>query len=72
MVTYAARHTATSRRARLRSQHSLGVGAEASLMRPHHHRGRSRQMMPLERTGAFTLACIAVLLVVAFAMVFLS
>jgi hypothetical protein len=36
-------------------------------MRPHHHRERSRQMMPLERT-----ACIAVLLIVAFAMVFLS
>jgi len=40
-------------------------------MRPR-HRGRSRQMMPLERTGAFTLACSANLLVVALAMVFLS
>jgi hypothetical protein len=29
-------------------------------------------MMPLEPTGAFTLACVAVLLVVALAMVFLS
>ena len=29
-------------------------------------------MMPLERTGAFTLACSANLLVVALAMVFLS
>jgi hypothetical protein len=29
-------------------------------------------MMPLERSGAFTLACAAVLLVVALAMVFLS
>jgi hypothetical protein len=29
------------------------------------HRGRQRQMMPLERVGAFTLACVAVLLVVA-------
>jgi hypothetical protein len=29
-------------------------------------------MMPLERTDAFTLACIAILLVVALAMVFLS
>jgi hypothetical protein len=29
-------------------------------------------MMPIERTGAFTLACVAVLLVVVFAMVFLS
>jgi hypothetical protein len=29
-------------------------------------------MMPLEHTGAFTLACVAVLLVVALAMVFLS
>jgi hypothetical protein len=28
-------------------------------------------MMPLERTGAFTLACVAVLLVVALAIVFL-
>jgi hypothetical protein len=36
------------------------------------HRGRSRQMMPIERTGAFTLACVAVLLVVVLAMVFLS
>jgi hypothetical protein len=24
------------------------------------HRGRQRQMMPLERVGAFTLACVAV------------
>ena len=24
-----------------------------------HHRRRSRQMMPLERTGAFTLVCVA-------------
>ena len=31
------------------------------------HRGRPRQMMPLERTGAFTLDCVAVLLVVALA-----
>jgi hypothetical protein len=29
-------------------------------------------MMPLEQTGAFTLACVAILLVVALAMVFLS
>jgi hypothetical protein len=29
-------------------------------------------MMPLERTGAFTLACVAVLLAVALAVVFLS
>jgi len=29
-------------------------------------------MMPLERTGAFTHACVAVLLVVVLAMVFLS
>ena len=29
-------------------------------------------MMSLERPGAFTLACVAVLLVVALAMVFLS
>jgi len=29
-------------------------------------------MMSLERTGGFTLACVAVLLVVALAMVFLS
>jgi len=28
--------------------------------------------MPLQRAGAFTLACVAVLLVVALAMVFLS
>ena len=33
---------------------------------------RSPQTMPLERTVAFTHACIAVLLVVALAMVFLS
>ena len=31
-----------------------------------------RQMMPLERTGAFTRACIAILLVVALAIAFLS
>jgi hypothetical protein len=36
------------------------------------HRGRPRQMMPLERTDAFTLACIAVLLVLALTMAFLS
>ena len=36
------------------------------------HRGRPRQMMPVERTGAFTLACLAALLVVALAMGFLS
>ena len=29
-------------------------------------------MMPLERTGAFTLACVAVLLVVVLAIAFLS
>jgi len=29
-------------------------------------------MMPLERSGAFTLACMAVLLIVAAAMAFLS
>jgi hypothetical protein len=29
-------------------------------------------MMPLERTGAFTLACVAVLLVVPLAIAFLS
>jgi hypothetical protein len=29
-------------------------------------------MMPLERTGAFTLACVAVLQVVALAILFLS
>jgi hypothetical protein len=36
------------------------------------HRGRPRQIMPLEHTGAFTLACVAILLVVALAIVFLS
>jgi hypothetical protein len=36
------------------------------------HRGRPRQMMPLERTGAFTLACVTILLVVVLAMAFLS
>jgi hypothetical protein len=29
------------------------------------HRGKSRQMMPLERTGAFTLACVIVALLAA-------
>jgi hypothetical protein len=29
-------------------------------------------MMPLERTGAFTLACVAVLAIIALAMAFLS
>jgi cytochrome c oxidase assembly factor CtaG len=36
---------------------------------------RQRQMMPLERTGAFTLGCVAVLalaIVVVLAMAFLS
>jgi hypothetical protein len=41
-------------------------------MRAARHRGRPRQMRPLERTGAFTLACVAVLLVVALTMFFLS
>jgi hypothetical protein len=37
------------------------------------HRGRPRQMMPLERsTGAFMLACVAVLLVVAAVMALLA
>jgi cytochrome c oxidase assembly factor CtaG len=40
-------------------------------MRGARHR-RQRQMMPLERTGAFTLACVAVLLVVVLAIAFLS
>ena len=33
---------------------------------------RVRRMMPLERSGAFTIACLAVLLIVATAMAFLS
>jgi hypothetical protein len=36
------------------------------------HRGRPRQMMPVERTGAFTLACVAVLLILAVAMALVS
>jgi hypothetical protein len=36
------------------------------------HRERPRRMMPLERTGAFTLACVAVLLILAVAMALVS
>ena len=36
------------------------------------HRGRPRQMMPLERIDALTLACVTVLLVVTLAIVALS
>jgi hypothetical protein len=40
--------------------------------RERRHWERSRQMMPLERTGAFTLASVAVLLVVVLAIAFSS
>jgi hypothetical protein len=39
---------------------------------PTSRRKRCRRMMPLERTGAFTLACAAVLLLVAVVMALLS
>ena len=42
------------------------------MSRGRRHTRQARRMMPLERTGAFTLACIAVLLVVVLAIVFLS